>query len=250
MLAAMRPSLAKTAVAQAAVEGGRGRPRSPKIHAAILEACLNELGEKGLEGLTLEAVARRAGVGRPTLYRRWSSKEQLVAEAVNRTVSPITFPDTGEIWRDLESLAAQTARLLRTPVDRRLLALNITGSGEGSPLRRAFWSEYRLPRRAAMRRMLRRAQRRGELGSNLNLDLAIDSIAGGWMYMLLAYQHTQSLQRLVGLARFVLRDSAKTRRKRSRSWNFCATSAVLAHPYFMSNTISGLSCRFAIASSL
>jgi len=184
-------------------EKRRGRPRSTKIHTAIVKATLDVLGQVGFEKFTLDAVARRAGVGRPTLYRRWSNKEELVAEAVDSTFSPVTFLDTGDIRRDLEHLAAQTMRMLRTPVDRRLLALNITGVAVG-PLRRAYWSEYRLPRRTAMRHLLKRAQSRGEIEANLDLDLAIDSIAGGWMYMLLNYPRTPSLPRLMQLADFVL----------------------------------------------
>jgi AcrR family transcriptional regulator len=62
-------------------ERRRGRPRSARAHRAILDAALSLLVEEGYDTMSIEAVAERAGVGKATIYRRWDSKEELVADA-------------------------------------------------------------------------------------------------------------------------------------------------------------------------
>ncbi|WP_240353176.1 TetR/AcrR family transcriptional regulator [Cohnella algarum] len=62
----------------------RGRPRSREVHERILDAAIASLAETGVEKLSIEAVAQRAGVGKTSIYRRWSRKEDLVADALER----------------------------------------------------------------------------------------------------------------------------------------------------------------------
>ena len=83
---------------------GRGRPRSPEAHLAILTATLQLLGEQGFRGLTIEGVAERAGVGKTTIYRRWPSKTELVAEAIAQIRPPSAPPDSGSLEGDLGGL--------------------------------------------------------------------------------------------------------------------------------------------------
>jgi len=59
-----------------------GRPRSAQAHKAILDATLELLAEEGFHGLSIEAVAAKAGVGKTTIYRRWPSKDELVMDAI------------------------------------------------------------------------------------------------------------------------------------------------------------------------
>lgn len=65
----------------------RGRPRSKDLDAAIMGAALELFIEHGIAGMSIAQVARRAGVGKPTVYRRWSGKEQLIADAIEAHVS-------------------------------------------------------------------------------------------------------------------------------------------------------------------
>ena len=60
----------------------RGRPRSSASHQKILKAALQLLAEVGFEAMSIEAIATRAGVGKTTIYRRYSSKDELVADAI------------------------------------------------------------------------------------------------------------------------------------------------------------------------
>ena len=70
--------------------GGRrpGRPRSEQAEQAIIEATLDVFAEKGFEGVCVELVAARAGVGKATIYRRWPNKEELLLAAFGSLKSP------------------------------------------------------------------------------------------------------------------------------------------------------------------
>jgi AcrR family transcriptional regulator len=89
-------------------ETGSVRPggRTARTRAAVLDATLAELVYRGYEGMSVESVAGRAGVHKTTIYRRWGSKERLVAEALEAAAeSRIGAPDTGDVEGDLRALA-------------------------------------------------------------------------------------------------------------------------------------------------
>ena len=81
----------------------RGRPRDARCDQAILEATLEMLVEGGAANLSIDGVAQRAGVGKATIYRRWSSKEALVLEALGSDTSTLDVPDTGSLRTDMEA---------------------------------------------------------------------------------------------------------------------------------------------------
>ena len=95
---------------------GRARPagRGQKVRAAVLAATLAELTENGYAALTVDNVARRSGVHKTTIYRRWKDREGLVADAVadHATTAKMPFPDTGDIGADLLRLARMTVAFL------------------------------------------------------------------------------------------------------------------------------------------
>ena len=78
-----------------------GRPRSARAHAAILDAAVALFIEGGSEGMSVEAVALKAGVGKATIYRRWPSKEELLIEAIEHVFAEPASPDTGSVRDDL-----------------------------------------------------------------------------------------------------------------------------------------------------
>jgi len=80
-----------------------GRPRSVESHQAILQATLDLLGEVGFDCMSIDAIAARAGVGKTTIYRRYSSKEELVASAIESLREEIVIPDTDSLWGDLDA---------------------------------------------------------------------------------------------------------------------------------------------------
>jgi AcrR family transcriptional regulator len=81
-----------------------GRPRSAQAHKAIIDATLELLAEEGFQGLSIEAVAARAGVGKTTIYRRWPSKDELVMDAIRQVQIDIPVVDTGNFRNDLAAL--------------------------------------------------------------------------------------------------------------------------------------------------
>src|SRR3954451_12445508 len=84
-----------------------GRPRDPEVDRRITQAALQVFGDAGWAGFTMETVARRAGVGKASLYLRWSSKEALLADAVTMRLARVADVDTGTLHGDLVELAHQ-----------------------------------------------------------------------------------------------------------------------------------------------
>jgi AcrR family transcriptional regulator len=155
-----------------------GRPRSAAAEAAILDATLELLAERGLEGLSIEAVAARAGVGKATIYRRWPSRDAVIAAAFRSVDREVRFTEAGEVRQDMTALMSefQRATLRSIPVSRmpRLLAAALTTP----ELRELFLVNVFEPRRAALLGVLERAQSRGEVRADMDLRLAFAMTVG------------------------------------------------------------------------
>ncbi|CAN5242926.1 TetR/AcrR family transcriptional regulator [soil metagenome] len=101
---------------------GVGRPRDPEKDVAVVQATRELLVEAGYQGTTVVAVARRAGVGAPTIYRRWASKEALVEEAAFGHAQPAPLPEpSGDLRTDLRAWVAMFLDWLAHPVTRAAL---------------------------------------------------------------------------------------------------------------------------------
>ena len=108
---------------------GRARPagRGPKVRAAVLAATLAELAGTGYAALTVENVARRAGVHKTTIYRRWKDRESLVADAMtDLAATKVIFPDTGDIDTDLRRLARSFVAFLNSPTGKAIAAATLS----------------------------------------------------------------------------------------------------------------------------
>lgn len=160
-----------------------GRPRSERADRAILDAALELFAESGLGGFSIEAVAARAGVGKATIYRRWPGKQDLLLDALATVKSPMPEP-AGESVRDdliamLETMCTDSADPKRT----RLLTL-LLGEGETCPrLVRRYKETIVEPRRDMIRSVLRRGIVTGELRSDVDVEVAMLSLAGAVMAM-------------------------------------------------------------------
>jgi AcrR family transcriptional regulator len=162
-----------------------GRPRDVSADQAILWATLELLYLRGYGGLTVDDVAARAGVARTTVYRRWPSKEVLVAAAVSdRSASTFTMPDTGTTRGDLEELVrlAASAFTGATGVVMRTL---IREAGQ-SELLRALVQGIVSSRRELYLEVIERGIARGDLPVDLDRELFIDLLMGpGWIRLVI-----------------------------------------------------------------
>src|SRR5580698_5697849 len=102
-----------------------GRPRDPDVDRKIAQAALDLFGEAGWAGFAMETVARRAGVGKASLYLRWSSKEALLADAVTLRLARVADVDTGTLRGDLVELATQMLGIYAGDTGRAALRLGL-----------------------------------------------------------------------------------------------------------------------------
>lgn len=125
---------------------GTARPggRTAQNRAAVVEATLAELAEHGYDQTTMESVAVRAGVHKTTVYRRWRTKERLVAEALEVTAAvQIEVPDTGDLALDLQTLARGVRAVLTSTVGSAAVRTLVSGaqaSPEVAQVLRTFWA--------------------------------------------------------------------------------------------------------------
>jgi len=168
----------------------RGRPRSAECHGAILDAVLQLMQKDGYNAVTIEGVARHAGVGKQTIYRWWGSRAELILDAFARHAADLVpAPDRGSLREDLEVfINAGFKRLSRDygAIMRGLMADAVLDPEFNEILREAFISR----RRAATREILRRGVERGEIAPDTDLELMIDMLFGPVWFRLLV-QHAR-----------------------------------------------------------
>jgi AcrR family transcriptional regulator len=169
-----------------------GRPRSAKSHQAILRATLELLGEVGFELMSIEAISTRAGVGKTTIYRRYSSKEELVADAIESIRQDVVIPDTGNLWSDLDKLIDNAAQITFSPLGRQSVAMIISSAASNSHFAQIYWTKYLQPRREAFAVVIERAKTRNEIQTDLDSGLVFDSMSGIMLYALIFQPAKQS----------------------------------------------------------
>lgn len=155
-----------------------GRPRSARAHAAILGAAVALFVERGFDGMSMEAVAAMAGVGKATIYRRWPSKEDLVVDAVAQVFTEAARPDTGTIRQDLIESARELHGLMTSSLTGKVFPRMAAEVARRSPLGRLYGERIIGPRRAVFGEELRRGIQRGELPATTDVELAIDQLVG------------------------------------------------------------------------
>jgi AcrR family transcriptional regulator len=154
-----------------------GRPRSPEAHAAILRATLELALEGGLRGLSMDAIAARAGVGKATIYRRWRTKEALFIEALASIVTAPDVPDTGTVHGDFAAASGQALSRM-APQAFRILPRLLAEAGDDPELLEALQEALLRPRETVVGEILRRGVARGELRADLDVPLVTDMLIG------------------------------------------------------------------------
>ena len=162
---------------------GRGRPRDEHAGQSIIDATIAILDEAGFAGLSIEAVAARAGVSRPTVYRRWPAKLDLAVDAVLRTAPPLDVTETADPQADLRRLVSGlAAEMTSSALGRVIIAAFTSADPAAEPLAGKLTEAYLRPGRAAITGILQRAVAQGILRDDLDLDLLLDLVLGAPAY--------------------------------------------------------------------
>jgi AcrR family transcriptional regulator len=162
-----------------AATAGPGRPRDPGVDRRILQAALETFGDVGWPRFAMETVARRAGVGKATLYLRWTSKRELLAEALSQGLIQVSDVDTGTLHGDLVELATQILALYAGPSSQAALRLPLEAAG--IPGLAEQYDTVRAAQVRAARAIVERGIDRGELPAGTSVTLLLDTLLGGAM---------------------------------------------------------------------
>jgi AcrR family transcriptional regulator len=169
-------------------ETGHGGPaartpigRGGHARARVLRAALEILAEEGLPALTMDAIARRAGASKATLYRRWSSRAALLVDAMAQAFEPPLVPLTGHLRVDLLAMVREGEALIESQPFARLMAA-VIDAGERDASLATMHEALTGRRREPFLRILEEARRRGEIAAEVDLELATDLLVGPLFY--------------------------------------------------------------------
>jgi len=156
------------------------RPLDPNIDAAIATATLTLLTQRGFAGMSMDAVATAAGVGKPAIYRRHRDKAELVATVIAGRLPVLDPPDLGdthaELWQAVrQGFPADGAAYVG------LIGGLIAEQQRHPELIDAFRRSVLLPRRAVGRALIERGQERGDLRRDVDAEAALDLFAGPFL---------------------------------------------------------------------
>jgi AcrR family transcriptional regulator len=169
-----------------------GRPRSTQSHQAMLQATLELLGEVGFDRMSIEAIAARARVGKTTIYRRYASKEELVADAIESVREEIVLPDTGNFQSDLNALIENAAAITLSPLGRQTVATIVSSAASNAQFAQIYWTKYLQPRRKTFAVVLERAKARHEIPIDLDADLVFDTMSAIMLYAVIFQPTSES----------------------------------------------------------
>ncbi|ANP48671.1 AcrR family transcriptional regulator [Streptomyces griseochromogenes] len=164
-----------------------GRRRNEAARRAILDAALELLADADADGapVSVDTIARAAGVGKQTLYRWWPSKGAVLLDALtDRSAQDVPAPDTGTLRGDLCALAAATFEASQRRPAAPALRTLLREAGR-DPHLAELMRTFTESRRAAVREILERGRGRGELPGDRDVDLLVDQFYGFFWYRFL-----------------------------------------------------------------
>jgi AcrR family transcriptional regulator len=176
------------------VDAARVRPggRTARIRTAVLEATLQELVRAGYGALSLDTIARTAGVSKATLYRRWQSRDGLVLDAAEWFgLSHADVPDSGDFGDDLRLWARSVRRLLSDPTTGPIVRAVLAADSQGThDVRRQFW----LTRMQRVRPIVERAISRQEIPPDTDVEEVIRHVGAPLYYRMLVLDEPVTVQ--------------------------------------------------------
>ncbi len=163
----------------------RGRPRSEAARRAILDAASSLLEEGGISAVTMEAVASRAKVGKPTVYRSWPNAQALAMAALMDTDTAATHVhETDSPLADLERQLLKVVEKFATKRGSQV-RLMLAAAEQDSEIAKGFRNQVILKSRVEGQSLLTRAIAAGDIRSDADIDIALDMIYGPLFYRVL-----------------------------------------------------------------
>jgi len=192
----------------------RGRQRSEKSEDAILCATLQLLKTRPLRDITIEEIARNAGVGKATIYKWWPSKAYVALDAFLRKMNRmVPNPDTGSAKTDLKEQIHYLATFYTSPTGR-IFGQFLAEAQSDPEFARLLRERFMMPRREIAGAIFDRGVNRGEIDETLDKDLVLDLLYGPVMYRLLIVQDSFGRNRVDNLVSTLFRGLGGRRSKR------------------------------------
>ncbi len=161
-----------------------GRPRSAEADTAIIDATLELIVAGGIDGLSVESVAARAGVGKATIYRRWSNKDELVEDALASLSDALPDCPAGDTARDrLVGLVEQIRAKSVETCSGRLMPRMLSYATQHPELFKHYYTSVIAPRRDRYRAVLAEGVAAGEIRPDIDIELAATLIAAPMLYL-------------------------------------------------------------------
>lgn len=159
----------------------REDPRIARSKAAVVEATLALIAERGVANTTVDEISERSGVAKTTIYRHWDSKGEVVLDAISGLVQPPPIPDTGALRTDLVALVeGLVGALTSSPLAP--MVPSLMDAAARDPEFAKLHGRYAQQRHRAVRAVLERGVERGELSPDVDLDVALALLAGPVFY--------------------------------------------------------------------
>jgi AcrR family transcriptional regulator len=163
-----------------------GRPRSAAAERAIIEAVLHLVADSGIDALSVEGVAARAGVGKGTIYRRWAGKEAMIVDALASVSEELPEIPEGQSTRDGLIALVDTIRLsTQNTAAGRLLPRVLAAVQQYPEVLEAYRAQVVEQRSDRLRALLARGVASGELRADLDMDLAVTLLVGPILYVVM-----------------------------------------------------------------
>lgn len=184
---------------------GPGRPRQEHVTRAVLDAVVDLVAESGMNALTMDAVAARAGVSKPAMYRRWPTKQDLVIAAAESRIGPLTVPDMGDFRAELRAVLTARAEAYRQPGVGRLLA-GVIGAAAEAGAEPGAYRAYTSRVMSETRHLLERGVARGDVRPDVDVDDAATLVAASLVFRMVGEQRmpdealVESMVDLIGRA--------------------------------------------------
>lgn len=153
------------------------RPRSEEARQKVLDASVELIALSGVGSFTVDAVAARSGVAKTTIYRNWSSGNELLMAAMKCSIAPMPTPNTGSLRGDLIQLYNFAVQMFSQPAVLGTM-FEVMARIQSDPQVESIHAAMEHERTMPLKTVLQLAQGRGEIAADANLDLLVDVVGG------------------------------------------------------------------------